>query len=105
MSLRILTGVLVPPAANQVGGPHTATINFNPHGVAGAAAGVDLNERGDNGDFDAPPGSVLAIRQADGGGQITIDNGPLTVASMDVQWTVGVGASLQEISYMIVGEA
>lgn len=100
MGLRILTGVLVPSA-----NPGNATVHFNDHAVDGDATGAELNEGGESGDFDFPPGKVVSVRQHTGAGLITINDGPPNRDFMTVSWDAAAGTSIQEISYMIVGEA
>ena len=111
MALKVLTGILQP-----IQTPGNATIHFAPHSVTGDAVGVELNAMGDAGDFAAPPGKVVSLRKITvldrdqfWGTQIVelfeIRDDPVTIDHMVVRWSTSGGGRIDEISYMIVGEA
>lgn len=113
MGYRILIGVLIP---RQTSGD--ATILFNPHQVTGDADGVNLEELGDQGDFDQPPSGFVSLKhftiqdrnRVDTSDRIEIEecqikNDSPTKDQMVVTWRVTNGAEIKEIAYMIVGEA
>ena len=113
MEYRILTGVLIPEQT-----PGDATIFFNPHQVTGDADGVNLEEFGDEGDFEQAPSGFVSLKhftiqdrnRADSSDRIEIEecqirsDGP-TTDQMVVTWRATNGAEIKEIAYMIVGEA
>lgn len=111
--LRILSGILRPRRT-----PGNATIHFVPHEVTGDADGIELVTIGEAGDFNEPPGRIVSLRfftvrdrNLDRGpkGIITenvqVEDNPPSTRRMVVRWSATNGAEIQEISYMIIGEA
>ena len=110
MALRVLTGVLVPQERNG-----RATIHFNPHTVTGDADGRELEETGTSGDFISRPGKVVSMREFRvedkdtlfGGGEkdwFRITDHGWTTNHLVIEWSCEKGATIAEISYLIVGE-
>jgi hypothetical protein len=113
MEFRILTGILKPQET-----PGYAIITFNPHAVLGDAVGVELSEIGEKSDFRAPPGRVVSLRKITVSDAVLfwdtetgivemfeIRDDSVTKNQMVVRWRTSGGGRIDEIAYMIVGEA
>ena len=111
-AVRVLTGVLLPQTQSG-----SVVINFDTHDVPAGqdATGVELNESGAAGRFVRRPGKVVSLRQIRvsdkdtflGGSQIDIFtlNDGVAQDNMTVSWSSSGGSTIQEISYLVVGEA
>ncbi len=98
--------------------PGYAIITFNPHAVLGDAVGVELSEIGEKSDFRDPPGKVISLRKitvldtvlfwdTETGivDMFEIRDDSITRDQMVVRWRTSGGGKIDEIAYMIVGEA
>ena len=113
MTLRVLTGVIIPDSNRRTSG--TAVISFNPHTVAGDANGVELDAAGAGGNYSNRPGKVVSLREIKvrdkdtftGGSHndfIRVHDNGLSTSQMEVEWSTTVGSEVRELSYMIVGD-
>lgn len=113
MGFRILTGILKPQQT-----PGNATITFTPHGVSGDAVGVELSEIGDKSDFSDIPARIVSLRKitvtdavqfwdTETGivNMFEIRDDSATKYHVVVRWSTSGGGRIDEIAYMIVGEA
>jgi hypothetical protein len=113
MTLRVLTGVIVPDDNRRTSG--SAVISFNPHSVAGDANGVELDTAGGGGNFSNRPGKVVSLREIkvrdkdtlSGGSQndfIRVHDNGLSTTQVEVEWSTTGGSEIRELSYLIVGD-
>jgi len=113
MTLRVLTGVIVPDNNRRASG--SAVISFNPHTVAGDANGVELDTAGAGGNFSNRPGKVVSLREVKirdkdtfaGGSHddfIRVHDNGLSTSQIEVEWNTTGGSEVRELSYMIVGD-
>ncbi|QQO56589.1 MAG: DUF2793 domain-containing protein [Thiohalocapsa sp. PB-PSB1] len=111
MALRILTGLLFPTERSG-----TVTIYFNPHRIEGDASGGERTQIGASGDFAAPPGKVISIREfrvkvpdserpwGRKEDWFRIHDFDLTTDYIIVGWECEEDTRIREIGYQIVGE-